>query len=427
MAGISRRTSPGWALFLLTGIAICGFIDRIIMQVLVEPMKAEFHLTDFEIGLLVGPAFALLNVVLSLWVARLAERGRRISLVWIGTVLWSIATSLCGGATSFATLALARVGVGVGEAVGLPSSSSILSDYFPREKRTTAISVLNLAPPLGAFLGSAVGAMVAGAYGWRYAFYVAAVPGFILALLLVLTVAEPPRGGHDQLAGDGEGVPPLAAVLARIWRRRSLRHMLAGASIASTTGFAVNAFLAAFLLRRFGFTLTQAGVIAGLIASIPASVSVFGAGWLADRLGRHNGRWYALIPGIALLIAAPLYSLAVTRADAKLVIALLTASAFVQYCYLGPTAGMFQNMMHPRMRASAYAFTGMIYSLIGGALGPALIGALSVWMDDKSGPLSAGIGLSHAMAAMTVFYVWGGVHYLIASRHLPAELAMPID
>lgn len=422
-----RATSPGWALFLLAGISICGFIDRIIMQVLVEPMKQAFHLNDLEIGLLVGLAFAFFNVVLGLWIARLAERRRRVSLVWFGTILWSIATSLCGAAGSFGALLAARVGVGIGEAVGIPATSSLLSDFFRPEKRTTAMSVLMLAPPIGAFLGSAGGAMVAQAYGWRYAFYVAAIPGFILALLLALTVKEPERGAHDRIAADKQAVPPLSALFVRMWQRRSLAHLLAGSTIASMTGFAVNAFLAAFLLRRFGFSLRDAGVISGLIASLPASLSVFGSGWLADRWGRRDARYYGWIPGISLLIAAPLYALAVTRDDATTAIALLTLSAIVQYCYLGPTAGVFQNMMHPRMRASSAAFNSLVYSLIGGAVGPMLIGGLSTWLGAGASPGSAGISLAHAMAAMTIFYVWGGVHYLMATRYLRADLAAPID
>jgi MFS family permease len=200
-----------------------------------------------------------------------------------------------------------------------------------------------------------------------------------------------------------------------------------GSTLASMTGFAVNAFLAAFLLRRFGFSLRDAGVVAGLIASVPASLSVFGSGWLADRFGRRDARFYGWIPGIALLIAAPLYALAVTRATAGGAIALLTLSALVQYCYLGPTAGVFQNMMHPRMRASATAFNSLIYSLIGGGLGPLLIGGMSTYLGAGASPAAAGIGLSHAMAAMTIFYVWGGIHYLLAARHLRQDLAQPID
>ncbi len=168
-------------------------------------------------------------------------------------------------------------------------------------------------------------------------------------------------------------------------------------------------------------------MIAGLIASLPASLSVIGAGWLADRLGRRDARWYGLIPGIALLITAPLYALAVTRDSAALAITLLTLCALVQYCYLGPTAGVFQNMMHPRMRASSSAFVNLIYSLVGGALGPLLIGALSDRLATGATPMGAAIGLSHAMAAMTLFYLWGAVHYLLATRYLREELALPID
>ena len=424
MAGNALGRSGGWALFLLTGIAICGFIDRIIMQVLVEPMKAEFHLTDTQIGLLAGLAFAFLNVVLGLWVARLAERRRRVPLVWIGTILWSIATSLCGFAGSFGALLAARVGVGVGEAVGLPSTSSLVADYFPRERRATAASVLNLSPPLGAFIGSAGAAMIAQAYGWRYAFYVAAVPGFVFAILLMLTVPEPERGRHDALGEGAAQVPPLTAVLARIWQRRSLRHLLAGSAIASLAGFAVNAFLAAFLLRRFGLSVRDAGVAAGLISSFPAALSVIGAGLIADKFGRRDPRFYAWVPAVAMLIVAPLYAVAVTRDSVALAITLLTLCAFVQYCYLGPTAGVFQNMMHPRMRASSYAFNGLVYSLIGGALGPLFIGKLS---DGFAREVGAPMGLAYAMAAMCLFYVWGAIHYLIAARHLPKEFTLPID
>ena len=178
---VARRLShsPGWALAVLAAISTCGFIDRIIMNVLVQPIKAEFQLSDTEIGLVGGLAFAVLNVFLGIWVARIAERRRRITLIGIGTFLWSLATAACGAVTSFGTLFLARIGVGVGEAVGLPSSQSVISDYFPKHKRTTAMAVLLLAPPIGVFLGSAGGATIAQAYGWRAAFVAAAIPGFI--------------------------------------------------------------------------------------------------------------------------------------------------------------------------------------------------------------------------------------------------------
>jgi predicted MFS family arabinose efflux permease len=425
MAPGERRTSPGWALFLLAAISTCGFIDRIVMNVLVEPIKREFALTDLQVGLVAGLAFALLNVVLGLWVARIAERRRRLTLISIGTFLWSVATALCGFAGSFLSLILARIGVGVGEAVGLPATSSVISDYFPPEKRATAMSVLMLAPPIGAFLGSAGGAMIAQAYGWRAAFFIAAVPGFLLAALVWFTVGEPARGRHDRLAKGADEIPSFGAVLRRIWERRSLVHMFAGSTVASLVGFGLNAFLAAFLLRRFGFGVAQAGVIAGLIASLPASLSVIGSGILADRIGRRDARAYGLIPGLSLLVAAPLYMLAVTRDSAGPAIALLAVAAVVQYTYLGTTQGVFQNMMHPRMRASSSAVTSLVYSLVGGGLGPILVGALSdrFAAGGAGGP---GESLAAAMAVVATGYLWAACHYLWATRSLRKEFALPI-
>ena len=417
---------PRWTLALLAAISTCGFIDRIIMQVLVEPIKTEFGLSDTQIGLVSGLAFALLNVALGLWVARIAERRRRTTLVWIGTLLWSIATAACGMAGSFLHLLFARISVGVGEAVGLPATHSIVSDLFPRERRTAAMSVLLLAPPIGAFLGSAVGAGVAQAYGWRVAFWVAAAPGILLAILLALTVEEPERGRHDDLGEGAAIVPPLSAVIARMWRRRSLRHMILGSTIAALAGFGLNAFLAAFLLRRFGFSVAQAGLVAGLIASLPATISVLGGGWLADRIARRDARAYGWVPGIALLIAAPVYMLAVTRSDAASAIALLGLASIFQYCYLAPTSGVLQNMMHPRMRASAAAATGLLTSLVGAGLGPLLIGTLSDRFGVDGPVAGTGGGMAAALAAGACLYLWSAAHYLAATRQMRADFAAPI-
>lgn len=178
MALATRRDSPWLALIILMAISTVGFIDRIVLNVLAIPIQAEFHLSDTQVGLLTGLAFAVLNVGLGIFVARHAERGHRLSLIAIGTFAWSVATALCGYAANWIHLLLARIGVGVGEAVGLPATQSVISDYFPPEKRATAMSVLLLAPPVGALIGAAGGAWVGQHYGWRTAFLVAAAPGW---------------------------------------------------------------------------------------------------------------------------------------------------------------------------------------------------------------------------------------------------------
>lgn len=420
------RTSPVLALTLLAAISTCGFIDRIIMNVLVQPIKMEFGLTDMQIGLVGGLAFAALNVLLGIWVARYAERGRRVTLVTVGTLLWSLATAACGGVATFTGLVLARVGVGVGEAVGLPATSSLVSDMFPPEKRGRAISVLLLAPPVGAFLGSAGASIVAEAYGWRAAFWLAAAPGLLLAILFWAFVHEPQRGTFDKLGDRAAEVPPLSAVIHRIVSRHSLRNLLLGSTIASTVGFGANAFLAAYLMRRFGYGLAEAGILAGLIASVPATTSVLGSGWLADRLGSTNGKWYGYIPAFSLLVSAPLYIGAVMAPGAALAIGLFALAAIFQYTYLAPTATVFQNMMHPRMRASSTAVVSLVYSLVGAGLGPLLVGGLSDALAPDASAAGSATGLGRALAIVALGYVWAGLHYWFATRRIRAELALPL-
>ncbi|HEY6817079.1 MAG TPA: MFS transporter [Croceibacterium sp.] len=413
-----RRDSPWLALVLLTAISTVGFIDRIVMNVLAVPIQAEFELSDTQVGLLTGLAFAVLNVALGIVVARYAERGHRLSLIAVGTLLWSLATAACGMVTSWLQLLLARIGVGVGEAVGLPATQSVISDYFPPERRATALGVFLLAPPIGAFLGSAGGSWIGQEYGWREAFFIATVPGLVLAVLAWLLIAEPPRGRHD--GGADDKVPSLGAVFRRLVGLPSARHLLAGSTLASMVGFGLNSFMAFLLIRKFGFSLFQAGLFAGLLASLPGAISVVAGGRLADRFGAARPAAYALIPGLCLLVAAPVYMFAITRDEVIPLLVLVFVAALFQYTYLGVTFGVFQNLLHQRMRATGSALLNTVYGLIGQGLGPLLVG----WLSDRfAREHGAGDGLAYAMAIMAAIYLWAAMHYLLAGQHLGADLA----
>lgn len=414
----TRRDSPWLALILLTGVATVGFIDRIVLNVLVEPIKTEFGLSDTQMGLLTGLAFAVLNVTLGIFVARVAERRSRITLIAFGTFAWSIATALCGMVSNWIHLVLARVGVGVGEAVGLPANQSVVADYFPANKRATAMSVLLLAPPIGAFLGSAGGSWIAQDHGWRMAFLAAAVPGIVLSVLVFLFIAEPPRGRHD--TGDTETVPSTMDVVRRFWRLKAARHLVIGSTLASLVGYGLNAFFAALMMRRFNLSLVEAGLYAGLLASAPATISVLAGGWLTDRFGPAHPAAYGLIPGICLLITFPLYAFAITLTQLVPLLVLVTIAALFQYAYLGCTYGTLQNMMHTRMRATASALLNALYSMVGAGLGPLVVGGLS---DNFAGNgIDPGKALAWAMAAATLFYLWAAAHYLLAGRHLRGDM-----
>lgn len=412
-----RSHSPALALAILTAISTIGFVDRIVVNALVEPIREEFGLSDAQIGLL-GLAYSVLNVILGIFVARIAERKRRMSLIALGTLLWSIAAAACGLVRTWPQLLLGRVGVGIGEAVGLASNQSVLSDYFRPERRATAMSVLLLAPPLGAFIGLAGGGLIAQAWGWRMAFVVTALPGFVLAALAYLFVAEPERGQHDPFAS--KDVPPIRAVFRRFAELPSARHLVAGSVLASLVGFGLNAFFAALIMRRFGLPIGEAGLYAGLIASLPASLSIVGGGILADRLAGRVPASYALVPAVCLLLAAPLFALAITRDELVPLLALVGLSTLLQFSYLGMTFGTLQNMMHPRMRATANAFIGIVFGFAGG-LGPLLVGTLSDRFSASG--IAPGVALAWAMACAAIIYWWSSAHYFLAARSVGADLA----
>jgi MFS family permease len=411
-----RRDSPWLALTLLAAITTVGFIDRIVVNVLVEPIKSEFRLSDAQVSLM-ATAFTVLNIGAGLLIARLAERVRRLTLISAGTLLWSVATAACGWAGSWAQLLAARVGVGLGEAIGLPSNQSVVSDYFPPNRRGLAISVLMLAPPVGAFIGFVGGGWIAQELDWRFTFLIAAVPGLLLGVLAWLFIAEPPRGRHD--AGTGDEVPPMREVLRRLFVLPSARNLVIGSGLAAMLGFGLNYFFTSLMIRKFGLGLADAGFYSGVIASLPAALSVLGSGWLADRLSARTPTAYALIPAVCLLAGGPLYVLAITRESLPLLLGLISVTAFLTFGYLGVTYAALQNLMHPRMRVTTFAVLNVVYGLAS-ALGPLLLGALSDRMAPFYGPAQ---GLAVAMAIGGALYVWAGLHYLLAARRLAADQA----
>lgn len=410
----TRRNSPWLALVVLMAISTVGFIDRIVVNVLVEPIKGEFRLSDTQVSLM-GAAFTVLNVGVALVVARFAERMRRLTLISAGTLLWSIATAACGWAGSWIQLLVARMGVGLGEAIGLPSNQSVIADYFPPHRRGFAISILMLAPPVGAFVGFVGGGWIAQEFDWRFTFLMAALPGLVLAAIAWLFLAEPRRGQHD--LGAGDEVPPMAAVLRRLFALPSARNLVIGSALAAMLGFGLNYFFTSLMIRRFEVGLAEAGLYSGLIASAPAALSVVGSGWLADRLSAKSPAAYALIPAACLIVGGPLYVFAITRESLELLLGLIAVATFLTFGYLGVTYAALQNLMHPRMRVSAYAVLNVVYG-IASALGPFLLGALS---DRMALTYGSADGLTVAMAITGALYLWAGAHYLLAAQRLPAD------
>jgi MFS family permease len=436
-----KRIYTAWVLLLFTLVSTFGFIDRIIVQILVQPIKAELRVSDARMGLLGGLTFGVLYALLSIPIARVAERKSRVAIISISTALWSLATAVSGFASNFAQLVLARVGVGVGEAAGSPATVSVISDYFPRERRASAMAIYSLAVPLGAFLGGRVGGYVAFHWGWRAAFLIVGLPGVVLALLQWLTLRDPPRGQNDPGIEVGN-TPPFSAVLQRFKQRPALIHVVLGATVSTVAGYGLSFFMAAYLSRHFGLNYAQAGLRVGLISSVPAALSIMAGGFLSDWAGRRGAHWYALIPALGTTLCAPLYVAAFRANTVDIATLFLAVSALCGYAYIPAVAAIVQNMMEPRMRASAVAITGLVYTLVGQGLGPLLVGALSDHFTRTSfagdfnyvchadaGVVAvacgqaAATGLQSALVLWALLYLWSGVHLAWGARTLGRDLA----
>ena len=435
----------GWVLLVLTMVTMFAFADRQILSVLNQAIKRDLGLSDTQLGLLGGLAFAFLNALASIPLARLADRGRRLKLITVGVFIWSIATAVCGLTVSFGQLIAARLAVGLGEATGAPATISVIADYFPRRSRASAMALFNLAIPLGALLGAAGGGFIAQHANWRNAFIIAGLPGVVLGLIVALTLREPVRGHYDGPEGGTAETPPLSAVLKRMVARPAFIHTLLGSTIVSTGGFGILTFNAAYLFRRFGLDFAQAGLITGLISAIPGCICILIAGILSDRLGKGDARFYGWVPAIGAVLTAPLYVISFFQGGWLATTAMLMVTGLVQYAYLPVSMGVYQNLMEPRMRASATAIVNLGTNLVSAGLGPLIVGMLSDTLARRAfhgdfavacaggraaqsaaasacGEASAS-GLQWACALFALIYLWGAVHFMLAARTLRRDMA----
>ncbi|MET3528201.1 spinster family MFS transporter [Phenylobacterium koreense] len=456
-------------LWLLVLAYTFNFIDRTIISTIGQAIKVDLKLTDTQLGLLGGLAFALLYTALGIPIARVAERGSRVNIITIAIVIWSGFTALCGMAHSFVQLMLFRVGVGVGEAGLSPPAHSLISDYFEPRKRASALSIYSFGIPLGSMIGAVAGGWIAQNLSWRMAFMLVGLPGVIVAILIKVFVKEPPRGYSDRLIAQQAADAPMTEgdetapavhtkppsvweVAKRIFGRWGFFHMVAGVTLASFAGYGVGQYSAPYFIRNFGLDLATVGIIFGLIGGLSSGAGTLLGGFLTDFAARKSGRWYALVPAIGLLIACPLYILVYVQTDWKLAAGLLLLPGIFHYTYLGPTFGVIQNAVSLRMRATATALLFFVLNLIALGLGPPFCGwcidmlAQSNFRAVGMGPFfdmcpggvgreGAGPMVDAACKAATakgtqqgiifnlLIYAWAGVHYLLAAITLPKDMA----
>jgi len=369
-----------WVLALLSLAYVLNFVDRQVLAIVAEDVKRELALSDFELSLLLGPAFVVCFTLSGFVLSHLADRHSRKWVLTAGLTLWSGLTALCGAATSFLQLALLRFGVGVGEAAGAPPSQSMISDVFPPEQRARALSVFGLGIYFGTLLGFAGGGVIAQWFDWRTAFVVAGSSGIPLALLIAFTVREPARAARS----SGESAP-----LAEMWRllatQRTYRRLMLAAACQAFIGFAALTWSAILLQRVFGMSKAEAGVSFGLIAGIAGGAGSLLGGALADRLAARDPRWYAWLSAGVSLAAAPFFAAFAQAGSSALALACFAVFYFLNNIYVPSLWTLVQTLVPPRLRATSSATQLAITNLFGYAVSAPVVGALNDWLLPSFG------------------------------------------
>jgi predicted MFS family arabinose efflux permease len=397
----------------LVAVNMFNFIDRQIVAILLQQIKQEFSATDAELGLLTGFAFILVHALIGVPIARLADRGSRRTVIAIGVTVWSAMTALSGAAASFVQLALLRVGVGIGEAAGTPPSHSLISDYFPPERRARALSVQAIGLYGGIMFGYLAAGWLGQALGWRATMVAVGLPGLVLALLVWRTVDEPPRATAADLPRVGEVIAYLAA-------RRSYLALLVAAALHACAGYGLAQWSPTFLVRVHGFSYAQVGIVLGLMAGVIGASGAITGGWLADRLGARDRRWYTWIAAFAAWINVPAAALFLTAESTPAALAFYAPHIFSAGLYTGPLYAMNQGIAKPRMRATAVALHLLVVGIVGGGISPWLVGHFSDVFAATQGPAALGSALRIVVCTSSAL---AGVFYLIASRTLRQDLS----
>ncbi|MCC7012461.1 MAG: MFS transporter [Planctomycetes bacterium] len=403
----TKSGGAGWALALLTVVYAFNFADRQLLSIALDDIKRDLEVSDAQMGWLTGTAFALFYTCAGIGIARVADRGRRWTVLGVGLALWSALTSLSGLARSFTDLALMRVGVGVGEAACTPPAHSLLSDLYAPAKRATAIAVYSTGIYLGIFLAYDVGGWVCEQWSWRTALVVFGLPGLPLAALAGFAMREP-RRESVAVASRASTWADLRALVTQA----TFVHLALGAGIKSIAGYALSTWMPTFYGRVHGFGPLEAGAWLGPILGLGGALGTFGGGWLADRLGRGAQRRRMQCAGGATLVALPfLYaSLFVESSSASL--ALYAVATVLGAMYLGPVFALTLNMVRPDQRALASATLLFLINVIGLGLGPWLVGVLNDALAAQFGAQA----VRWSLALIAVTYAWGAAHMLRAAE-----------
>lgn len=423
------------ALILLASINAFGFLDRVMIALIAEKIKAEFLLSDLQIGLLGGTAFAVVNAFASIPIARMAERYNRARVTAGFLMLASVFTALAGATVSFFQLFLCRCGMAAGNAATEAPPHSMISDMVPPEKRASALSLYMLGVPVAALFGSFAGGAIAEHFGWRNTFVFFGVMGGLIALLCYFCLHEPER--RVTATAGGTGKLSTWEVVRLLLGNKSLRYVMFGLSCISVGAFGVNTFLPAFFSRNFGLDAAQAGLVFGLVSGIAAFFGTLLGGYVSEYMARRDGRWLLGIPALGTLIGVPIFLLGLSSNALFLAVPLMLLGSFSFYTAMGPAIATLHGSLDSFSRATGSAVFLLIVHFFGQGLGPPLVGIVSdlvssfIYGGTSFATECAGAagqvqgsacadasasGLRYAIGLFATFFLLGGLMLYLAAR-----------
>jgi predicted MFS family arabinose efflux permease len=409
----ARASVERWYVLVLTCLIYAiNIADRYVVSTVLEPIRLDLHLNDAGVAFLTGVPLALFYVTLGIPISWLADRSNRRNILAACVLIWSGFTAVCGISRTYLEFLLGRIGVGTGEAGGTPSSSALLADYFPAERRPMAFTVLALGAPLGAWLGADVAGAVAHLYGWRSSFLALGIPGVVIGLVVLFTVREPARGQFDSV--EGELRPSIAESLRFLWRQRAAFHVIMGSGVCSLWGWGLIWWTPTFLMRTYGLDVGEAGAVTGHIHLIGGVIASVGTAWLLSRPFMTDPRrvCWVLAAGIGLatipsFFAYLTHSLPVAKAMFWLFIPAI-------YFYIGPCMALVQNLAACHMRSVFAAWSGLCGNVFNLIIAPQAVGYLSDWYAGGHATDAASLRFGLLLLAPTGF--WAAYHLYRTGR-----------
>lgn len=410
-----QNESAPYFLFMLFLISLLNYLDRQVLSIVQEDVKADLLLTDSQLGRLVL-VFGLTHALFAIPIGRVADRKPRKNILATCLVIWSGFTALCGMVSNYTLLLLARMGVGLGEAGVTPTSYSLVSDKFPLNKRATALAFLGLGIPIGSMLSLIIGGALTESIGWRMTFVVFGVPGFILALFFMLTVKAPKRGGADQIKRAKQS--GLGETFRYLFSSRSFVLVFLGATFSAMMGYSLLSWMPSFYIREFSLSPSEVGLTYGLVLGVVGLISILSSAYLADYLGKKDVRWYAWILGGSIFIATPFTYLALVGETFYSSLTFFAISTFFAQASLAITNALIQSTAPVQMRgvASAVKTTGL--SFLGYGLGGYIIGVMSDYLNANN----PGEGLKWALVYGLIFFVIAAILFLLSAIKLKADI-----